>query len=114
MPASRKKELRREFARLWRINVTVTHVVVGALSMVTQYLQWSLQQIGETVRTEFLHKAEPQEVVGYVMKHDSRESYIQPDGMMIYSMSTKNCLSWLSEWKSCLTYVVGGMCKFCE
>ena len=31
MPASRKKyqELRREVARLWRVNVTATHLVVG-------------------------------------------------------------------------------------
>ena len=66
MPALRKKEkemmekyqdLRREVARLWRVNVSVTHVVVGALGMVTTNLQRSLQQRGVTVRTEFLQKA---------------------------------------------------------
>ena len=51
------QDLRREVARLWRVNVSVTHVVVGALGMVTKNLQRSLQQIGVTVRTEFLQKA---------------------------------------------------------
>ena len=48
-------DLRREVAR--RVNVSVTHVVVGSLGMVTENLQRSLQQIGVTVRTEFLQKA---------------------------------------------------------
>ena len=30
------------------------------------------------------------------------------------SMSTKNCFSWLSEWTSCPTYVMAGMCEIYE
>ena len=49
-------DLRRENAQLWHVNVTVTHVVVGALGMVTKNLQRSLQQIEVTERTKFLQK----------------------------------------------------------
>ena len=51
------QDLTREVARLWRVNVTVTLFVVGALGMVMKNEQRSLQQIGVTVRTEFLQKA---------------------------------------------------------
>ena len=36
------------------MNVIVTHVVVGALGMVTMNLQRSLQEIGVSLSTEFL------------------------------------------------------------
>ena len=50
------QDLRREVAWLWRVNVTVTHVVVGALGMVTKNLQRSLQQRRVSVRKEFLQE----------------------------------------------------------
>ena len=43
------QDLRGEVARLWRENVSVTHVVVGALGTVTKNLPRSLQQIGVSV-----------------------------------------------------------------
>ena len=49
------QDLRREVARLWRVNVSVMHVVVGALGMVTKNLQRSLQQIGVTVRAAYMY-----------------------------------------------------------
>ena len=58
---AREKEnyqaLKREVARLWCVNVPVTHIVVGALGMVMKNLQRSLQQIGVSVSAEFLQKA---------------------------------------------------------
>ena len=43
------QDLRRDVARLWRVNVTVTPVVVEALGMVTKNLQKCRQQIGVSV-----------------------------------------------------------------
>ena len=52
------QDLRREVPWLWRVNVTVTNVVVPAWGMVTKNLRRSLQQRQVSVRTEFLQKAE--------------------------------------------------------
>ena len=51
------QDLRRELPWLWRVNVTVTNVVVPAWGMVTKNLRRSLQQRQVSVRTEFLQKA---------------------------------------------------------
>ena len=51
------RDLRREVPWLWRVNVTVTNVVVQAWGMVTKNLRRSLQQRQVSVRTEFLQKA---------------------------------------------------------
>ena len=50
------QDLRREVPWLWRVNVTVTNVVVRAWGMVTKNLRRSLQQRQVSVRTEFLQK----------------------------------------------------------